>query len=144
MVSGAGNGVILITTKKGTKREGLGITIRFQFLLRQHLCSLKRQKTFGQGENGVFDSTNGYSWGLEEQGKAYTKWDGTTANMQIFDNVKNFFDTGVNLSESISFQQQYDKTSIYTLLNRMDDSSMIPGANLSRNKLNFACIFYFW
>ena len=55
--------------------------------------------------------------------------------MQIFDNVKNFFDTGVNLSESISFQQQYDKTSIYTSLNRMDDSSMIPGANLSRTNL---------
>ncbi len=60
---------------------------------------------------------NGYSWGPEVTGQSYTKWDGTTANMQIFDNVKNFFDTGVNLSESISFQQQYDKTSIYTSLN---------------------------
>eukprot|EP00975_Prorocentrum_lima_P013677 2910670-Prorocentrum_lima.AAC.1 len=77
----------------------------------------KRQKTFGQGENGVFDSTNGYSWGPEVTGQSYTKWD------------------GVNLSESISFQQQYDKTSIYTSLNRMDDSSMIPGANLSRTNL---------
>lgn len=83
----------------------------------------------------MFDSTNGYSWGPEVTGQSYTKWDGTTANMQIFDNVKNFFDTGVNLSESISFQQQYDKTSIYTSLNRMDDSSMIPGANLSRTNL---------
>ena len=49
--------------------------------------------------------TNSYSWGPEVTGQSYTKWDGTTANMQIFDNVKNFFDTGVNLSESISFQQ---------------------------------------
>ena len=39
----------------------------------------KRQKTFGQGENGVFASTNGYSWGPEVTGQSYTKWDGTTA-----------------------------------------------------------------
>ena len=133
--SRAGNGVILITTKKGTKREGLGITISGSVSAETTFMLPKRQKTFGQGENGVFDSTNGYSWGPEVTGQSYTKWDGTTANMQIFDNVKNFFDTGVNLSESISFQQQYDKTSIYTSLNRMDDSSMIPGANLSRTNL---------
>ena len=125
--SRAGNGVILITTKKGTKREGLGITISGSVSAETTFMLPKRQKAFGQGENGVFDSTNGYSWGPEVTGQSYTKWDGTTANMQIFDNVKNFFDTGVNLSESISFQQQYDKTSIYTSLNRMDDSSMIPG-----------------
>ena len=133
--SRAGNGVILITTKKGTKREGLGITISGSVSAETTFMLPKRQKPFGQGENGVFDSTNGYSWGPEVTGQSYTKWDGTTANMQIFDNVKNFFDTGVNLSESISFQQQYDKTSIYTSLNRMDDSSMIPGANLSRTNL---------
>ena len=133
--SRAGNGVILITTKKGTKREGLGITISGSVSAETTFMLPKRQKAFGQGENGVFDSTNGYSWGPEVTGQSYTKWDGTTANMQIFDNVKNFFDTGVNLSESISFQQQYDKTSIYTSLNRMDDSSMIPGANLSRTNL---------
>ena len=133
--SRAGNGVILITTKKGTKREGLGITISGSVSAETTFMLPKRQKAFGQGENGVFDSTNSYSWGPEVTGQSYTKWDGTTANMQIFDNVKNFFDTGVNLSESISFQQQYDKTSIYTSLNRMDDSSMIPGANLSRTNL---------
>ena len=113
----------------------MGITISGSVSAETTFMLPKRQKAFGQGENGVFDSTNSYSWGPEVTGQSYTKWDGTTANMQIFDNVKNFFDTGVNLSESISFQQQYDKTSIYTSLNRMDDSSMIPGANLSRTNL---------
>jgi len=41
----------------------------------------KRQKAFGQGENGVFDSTNGYSWGPEVTGQSYTKWDGNNAKL---------------------------------------------------------------
>ena len=68
--SRAGNGVILITTKKGTKREGLGITISGSVSAETTFMLPKRQKAFGQGENGVFDSTNGYSWGPEVTGKA--------------------------------------------------------------------------
>ena len=51
-------------TKKGTKREGLGITISGSVSAETPFMLPKRQKTFVQGENGVFDSTNGYSLSL--------------------------------------------------------------------------------
>ena len=55
--------------------------------------------------------------------------------MQYFDNVANFFKTGVNLTENIAFSQQFDRTSVYLSATRMDDFSKIPGAEYSRTNL---------
>ena len=63
---------------------------------------------------------------------------------KYYDNVDSFFKTGTNLTESISFSQQYDKTSIYASLNRMDDSSKIPGSKLDRTNLTLRACFFFW
>lgn len=133
--SRAGNGVILITTKKGTKKKGLGVTVSASVSAETTFMLPKRQSIFGQGENGVYSSTNDYSWGPAVTGQSYDKWDGTTGNMQVYDNVNNYFNTGSNFTESISLAQQYDKTSIYASVNRMDDASMIPGAKLNRTNL---------
>lgn len=134
--SRAGNGVILITTKKGKENPGLGVTISASVSAETLFMLPKRQTAFGQGENGVYDATNANSWGPAITGQEYTKWDGTTGRMQAYDNVKNYFDTGVNFTESISFSQMFGKTSIYTSLNRMDDASKIPGSKLHRTNLS--------
>ena len=55
--------------------------------------------------------------------------------LTYYDNVSNFFNTGTNVNENISFAQQYGKTGVYTSLTRMDDFSKIPGAELSRTNL---------
>lgn len=133
--SRAGNGVILITTKKGKENPGLGVTISASVSAETLFMLPKRQTAFGQGENGVYDATNGNSWGPAITGQEYTKWDGTTGRMQAYDNVKNYFDTGINFTESVSFSQMFGKTSIYTSLNRMDDASKIPGSKLHRTNL---------
>lgn len=133
--SRAGNGVILITTKKGKENPGLGVTISASVSAETLFMLPKRQTSFGQGENGVYDATNGNSWGPAIAGQEYTKWDGSTGIMQAYDNVKNYFDTGINFTESISFSQMFGKTAIYTSLNRMDDASKIPGSELHRTNL---------
>ncbi len=133
--SRAGNGVILITTKKGKENPGLGVTISASVSAETLFMLPKRQTSFGQGENGVYDATNGNSWGPAITGQEYTKWNGSTGIMQAYDNVKNYFDTGINFTESISFSQMFGKTAIYTSLNRMDDASKIPGSELHRTNL---------
>lgn len=133
--SRAGNGVILITTKKGKENPGLGVTISASVSAETLFMLPKRQTSFGQGVNGIYDATNGNSWGPAITGQEYTKWDGSTGIMQAYDNVKNFFDTGINFTESISFSQMFGKTAIYTSLNRMDDASKIPGSELHRTNL---------
>lgn len=133
--SRAGNGVILITTKSGKKREGLGVTLSSSIGFEQILTTPEMQSTFGQGADGIFDNRSSSSWGPQITGQSVTKWDGTSSTLQAFDNVKNFFKTGLNLNNNVSFQQQINNTSVYTSLTRTDDQSMIPGAELSRTNL---------
>ena len=133
--SRAGNGVILITTKSGRKTEGLGVTISGTVSAETIFMSPKMQNSFGQGSNGTFDKDAGSSWGPKIEGQEYTNWNDQKVRMSSFDNVGNYFNTGINLTETFSFTQQYNKTSIYTSLTRMDDSSKIPSSKLKRTGL---------
>ena len=131
--SRAGNGVILITTKKGRQNPGIGITITGTVAATTEFTRPKMQNQFGQGDQGTFDNTSYLSWGPEITGQSVTKWDGSSAPLQAFDNVKGFFGTGVTDTENITFSQQYGKTGIYASWTRMNDSSQVPGATLKRN-----------
>ena len=133
--SRAGNGVILITTKKGTKSEGLGVTFSGSISVEDVFMKPERQTVFGQGSEGIFNATSGSNWGPKIEGQSYTDWNGRTQNMRYFDNVENFFSTGVNLTENIAFSQQFGKTSVYLSGTRLDDFSKIPGAEYSRTNL---------
>lgn len=133
--SRAGNGVILITTKKGRKNTGLGVTVSSSVSLESPFMIPDMQKSFGQGSNGIYEMTAGSSWGAAIEGQDYVSWDGSMQKMRAYDNVKNFFDTGVNMTENVSFSQQYEKSTYYASVTRMDDKSMIPEAKLSRTNM---------
>lgn len=133
--SRAGNGVVLITTKSGRKNDGLGLTISSTVALETIFMTPRMQDSFGQGENGAYDAQLGLSWGSRIEGQEYTRWDGQKVQMNAFDNVSNYFRSGLNLTENISFSQQFGRTSIYTSLTRMDDRSKIPGAKQGRTNL---------
>lgn len=133
--SRAGNGVILITTKSGRKTEGLGVTVSSSIATESIFMSPDMQNAFGQGDQGTYDANSQLSWGPKISGQEYTKWDGTKGHMKAYDNVKNYFNTGVNLTETIAFNQLYGKTAVYASLMRMDDRSKIPGAKQARTSL---------
>lgn len=140
--SRAGNGVILITTKTGSKRAGLGITISGSVGIETAFMNPKMQKSFGQGLNGVFDSTQSSSWG-PAMGTQVTNEDGSSRTLQYYDNTKNYFKTGTNFTENISFTQQYDNTSVYLSLNRLDDNSRIPEVSFNRTNLTARAVSMF-
>lgn len=133
--SRAGNGVILITTKSGRKTEGLGLTFSSSLSVEGIFMSPHMQNVFGQGDNGTYSDKTSLSWGPRIEGQDYTKWNGANATMQAYDNLENYFRTGINLTENISFTQLYGKTSVYASLTRQDDKSKIPGAKQSKTGL---------
>lgn len=133
--SRAGNGVILITTKSGKKREGLGVTVSSSVGFESIFTNPNMQSEFGQGSNGIFDNRSNSSWGPKISGQTIERWDGQSVPMQAYDNVENYFGTGVNLNNNVSFQQQFENTSIYSSFTRMSDQSLIPGAELDRTNL---------
>ncbi|WP_282918263.1 SusC/RagA family TonB-linked outer membrane protein [Porphyromonas macacae] len=133
--SRAGNGVIQITTKTGRKNKGLGLTISSSVSFTTLFMKPELQSVFGQGSNGVYDKDSGSSWGPKIAGQEVEKWNGEKTRMQVYDNVKNYFNTGVNFTENISFSQQYGKTSVYTSVTQTNDKSNIPGAKLGRTNM---------
>ena len=133
--SRAGNGVILITTKKGRVNKGLGITVSASVSAETIFMKPDRQDIFGQGSNGVYDAISSSSWGPKIEGQTVKNWKGEDESLRYYDNVGNFFNTGTSFNESVSFSQMFGKTAIYTSLTRLDDMSKIPGAELSRTNL---------
>lgn len=134
--SRAGNGVILITTKKGAKRAGLGVTYSATVGVETLFMQPELQSAFGQGSNFIYNTLEGRSWGPKIEGQDYTKWDNTIAKMTAYDNMGNFFKTGINNTHNLSFQQKIsNSTSIYTSGTYMHDDSRIPGAKLDRLNL---------
>ena len=133
--SRAGNGVILITTKSGRENPGLGITISGSVSAETIFMKPDRQTTFGQGTQGIFNPTSDYSWGPRIEGQTVTDWDGKSQTLQYYDNLDNYFNTGVNTTESFTFSQMYNKTAIYASATRMDDANKIPSAKLNRTNM---------
>ncbi|UOE49946.1 SusC/RagA family TonB-linked outer membrane protein [Mucilaginibacter sp. SMC90] len=133
--SRAGNGAILITTKTGKTQKGLGITISSSIGTESIFARPGLQQDFAQGTNNAYSNTLASSWGPKATGQDEKKWDGTNAPLHTYDNIANYFDKGLSSNQSISFQQQYKSTSVYTSYNRLDDKSIIPGAKLIRNNL---------
>ena len=133
--SRAGNGVILITTKKGRENPGLGITISASVSVEDIFMMPDRQNIFGQGSNGLYEAKSGSSWGPKIEGQTVQNWNNEPEKLSYYDNVKNFFSTGVNMTENVSFAQQFGKTAIYTSFTRLDDYSKIPGAEYSRTNM---------
>ena len=133
--SRAGNGVVLITTKSGKANKGLGITISGSVSAETIFMKPDMQDSFGQGTWGEYNPESSSSWGPKIEGQTVTKWDGSQTQMRAYDNVKNYFDTGINLTESFSFSQSFGKTGVYASATRMDDASKIPGAELSRTNM---------
>ncbi|MEL6942087.1 MAG: carboxypeptidase-like regulatory domain-containing protein, partial [Bacteroidota bacterium] len=86
----ASNGVIIITTKDGSKKEGLGISFNSSTFLEQAFQLPEFQNLYGQGNSGQFEFVDGlgagtndnitYSWGPRlDQGILIPQFDSPVA-----------------------------------------------------------------
>ena len=132
----AGNGVILITTKSGRQREGLGITVSSNIGFDNPFVTPETQDIFGQGVRGNFQQDERLSWGPKIDGQTVTNWNGVEEQLSIHDNVNNYLQTGINQNHNLTFQQQYGNTGIYTSIGRVDQKSILPGNRIVRTNLS--------
>lgn len=139
--SRAGNGVILVTTKSGRASDGLGITVSGGVSIENILVTPLVQNSFSQGLNGQYDNQARTSWGnAANVGNTDRIWDKASQGwkegaINTYDNIGSFFRTGVIDTESVSFQQQIKRTSVYASITRMNDASMIPETSLNRTNM---------
>jgi len=126
--SRAANGVILITTKSGMTRDGLGVTINSNTMFVSNIQYPDYQYVYGEGTNARMANKSSYldkETGLPEMGSYYRANGAPMLGQKVIDyngeigeyvpyldNIKDYYQTGVNLTNSISIDKATDKTSI--------------------------------
>ncbi len=158
--SDAASGVIVITTKKGTKGKGLGVDVNYTATVEQVAFLPKFQNVYGPGYDrgtNVSAGADAAGWipdanspgGLRPYFRAYGQfgprmegqpvrwWDGSTRDFSPReDNYRDIFDRGYNSNFNIGLSNQTDKISYRLSATRMDYKGTNPGSNQERNSFN--------
>lgn len=112
--SSANNGVIVVTTKRGkTGEPRIEINSASNFDLPYLYPEF--QNEYGQGTTGAYNPLSYVtSWGPKMSGQTVTDWTGKEVKFTPQENnVKDFFRTGHNLVNGISYSTGTDKSTAY-------------------------------
>ena len=126
--SRAANGVILITTKSGITRDGIGVTINSNTMFVSNIQYPDYQYIYGEGTSQKMASKSNYldsETGLPKMGSYYRANGAPMLGQKVMDyngeigdylprpdNIKELYTTGVNLTNSISIEKATDNTSV--------------------------------
>jgi len=146
--SRAAHGVVLIKTKNGKKKKGVGVEVNSNTSFDNLLTLPKYQNVFGQGANGEFSYKDGAgggindnvdeSWGPKMNGQLIPQFfDGTPQPFVAHpNNVKSFFKTGVSYNNGIAFGDATDKYDYRFSVNTRRMFGVIPNSDLGRNNFS--------
>ncbi len=116
--SAAANGVVMVTTKKG-KEGRTSVTISNNTTFSSPLALPEFQNTYGQSETGSY-----YSWG-------------TKLNTPSSYDPKDFFQTGLNVTNGASLSTGTDKNQTYLSLGTTNARGIIHNNDYERYNLTF-------
>ena len=162
--SDAASGVIVITTKKGSKGPGLGVDVNYTYSMEEVAFTPKYQNVYGPGYDretnlsvggteegwipvdldgdGTAESVrpNFRSWaqfGPKMEGQLVPWWDGSTRAFSAQpDNYKDFYQTGYSSIINAALSNQTDKASYRLSYTRNDYEGVQRGGNMNRNTFN--------
>lgn len=145
--SRASNGVIIITTKKGTMNKRLGVSFLSSTTFQQPLLLPKFQNEYGQGSDGntytnLTDlKTHGGSWGAKMDGSDQLYWTGQKRPYVAQpDNVKDFFRTGANLINTLVLEKGTKDFSVRFSYTNNHATSILPNAGLNKDNFDLRAI----
>ncbi len=130
----AANGVVLITTKKGAAGKA-----RIDFSLSTGFDNVvttpKAQTGFREGRQGrvrtLSDGTRS-STRFQTLGPAVSEFD------EVYDNFKNFFQTGHKNSATISLSGGNENTTYYTAISRLTQTGVVPNSDWDRTNITIS------
>jgi len=138
-----GNGVILYTLKK--KAKGLGVDLSFNTEFSKVNKLPKLQRTYAQGLDGVFSTADpgpDTLYGTDDDISSGTSssWGpniSETEGLESYNNVDNFFKTGVTTTANASVFGGDDKRSFRASIGRTEQEGVIPSTALKRITARF-------
>jgi len=160
--SRAANGVILITTKKGNKKDKFDITLNTGLDLENIVRLPTRQHLYGQGyantfakatingkEYNVVDYAADESWGPKLDGTPVLHWynldpeypaDYLNPQPWVYpkDDVNYFFRTGIANTNNIAVSGSSGQTNYRLSYTNKNVRGTVPNSSLGRNAVNFS------
>jgi TonB-linked SusC/RagA family outer membrane protein len=162
--SRATNGVIMVTTKKGQRNAGYGITFNTSVGIETVNKLPKLQRLYGGGYEPFYDvSINGQdylypvmeedvSWGPRYEGQQVLTWydlakweaagkvgnPGTSKWQAPENDVDSFFETGISFVNSLSVSQATDRAAVRMSYTNSDLKGYMPNSSLKKNTFNVA------
>ena len=144
--SRANNGVIIITTKKGIAGQGIGVDYSLNYTVETPVILTKMQNLYGQGSEGSYFKNAEFDWGPKMDGREVEHWtpDSNSINFGATypfvahpNNLKDFFQMGTNMINSIAFTKGSKDLQGYFSYTNTQSRGIIPGNDLKRNNFNF-------
>lgn len=149
--SRAAHGVILIKTKSGKNKKGLGVTINSNTSFANILILPDYQNVFGQGAEGKFSYVDGKgggindgvdeSWGPKLDGRLIPQFYSKGVPVPFVahpDNVKDYFKTGATYSNSVSLDGGLANVYNYHIgFNNEKQYGVIPNSEAGKNNISF-------
>lgn len=142
------HGVILITTKSGSKQKGVGISLNTSFALEEISLTPDLQNEYGTGAFGdfapmgpdgrpVLDYPFSWSWGPKMEGQPYTNWLGKPDTFSPHGNpYKQFYSTGYALSNTVAFEGGSEKGSFRMSITDESGQGIISNNTLDKQTYN--------
>ena len=134
--SRAANGVILITTKKGSA-GAISVDVNSGAQFDAPLTLPHLQNEYGQGNGGVFGTRASASWGPKMNNQAVIDWTGKAQGMVPQpNNISDFFQIGSSFNNSVGIKGGTDKVQSYFSFTNNQAAGVVPGNTLDRNTIN--------
>ncbi len=140
--SRAGNGVILVTTKKGSKKEGFGVRYNGNFTWSKVAETIDMQDRYGQGHidtsaGAVYDKTDTGSWGPVLDGSMKEAWNGETYAYSKYGNkLEDYFNTGFTQNHNVSISNGTEKSHFRASFGNSSNKGVFPNEELTRTNVD--------
>ena len=140
--SRAGNGVILITTKRGSQDGKLGVTINTNLTFDDPMFLPDFQNSYGQGTfaaagTDLVGDWSINSWGSRLDGSQKLYYDGTTKPYSAQpNNVSDFFRTATKAVTSISIDKGSEDSSVRFSYTNNSSEATLENSNLNSHNFN--------
>ena len=147
--SRAGNGVILVTTKKGSKKDGFGVRYSGNFTWSKVAETLNMQEQYGQGhinddptkDNGqlgaIYSHEDSGSWGPALDGSMAEAWNGESYAFSKYGNkLKDYFDTGFSQTHNVSVSNGTEKSHYRASFGNSSNKGVFPTEELTRTNVD--------
>jgi TonB-linked SusC/RagA family outer membrane protein len=151
--SRAGSGVILITTKSGAAKKGLGVSFNSTALFDKAWMFPHFQNEFGSGDRVGSDNTiSTGAWGPKlNTGRKLVQWnspldeDGNAIPLDWVaypDRIKDFFRTGQTFTNNIAISKSGNAGNFRMSYANMQNNGIVPNTDIKRDNLTFSGTYH--